>query len=202
MYRRWIVLLLLAGVTAEGQVTVTTRRKLPNEVKPTCSAGAICFSGEVSDREEFRKTLTPDLVFVLKPGWTIAIAPKKTEGDCDELAGVVNAPYRSHRDLYIDMGYGWTAEQEVSHSPREFRFVTNCVDYQTEMNRLQIVLWGYRSTPKEYEEARAKLGSSQLGKGRLWIVDSRINQADGTDDNKLGKIAWMRFVVEILMPNR
>jgi hypothetical protein len=197
----WMVL-LLSGIAADAQVTGTTRRKLPNEVKPACSAAAICFSGEVLEGEEFRKALTPDLDFVLKPGWTIAITPKKTEGHCNELASVVNAPYRTHRDLDIDMGYGWTAEQEVYHSPREFRFVTNCAEYRIEMDRLQIVLWHSSTTQQKVEEAQAKLGSSALGKGRLWIIDSRISHADDTDDNKLGKIQWMRFIVEILLPNR
>ena len=67
----------------------------------------------------------------------------------------MNAPYRGHNALYIDESYGWSAEQEVSASPREFSFVMNCTDYRTEMARLNIVLWPYTATPKQAEEALA-----------------------------------------------
>jgi hypothetical protein len=87
---------------------------LPGADKPACSPGATCFSGEVSAGEEFRRTLNTELEFVLEPGWNIVIMPKRPAGDCQEFASVVNAPYRAHRDLYIDMSYGWTAEEEVS----------------------------------------------------------------------------------------
>jgi hypothetical protein len=114
-----------------------------------CSAEAICCSGKVSDGEEFRRALNADLEFVLKSGWTIAVVPAKPEADCQELADVVNAPYHEHKDLFIDTSYGHTAEQEVSDSPREFRFVTNCADYRIESDRLLIVLGATPATPRE-----------------------------------------------------
>lgn len=45
----------------------------------------------------------------------------------------------------------------------------------------------------------AKLGTSALGKGRLWITDSRVSHSDDTPDEKLGRIQWIRFSVEILL---
>jgi hypothetical protein len=56
------------------------------------------------------------------------------------------------------MSYGWAAEEEVSLSPREFRFVTTCADCPTDSNRLNIVLWPYTASPGKAEEALAKLG--------------------------------------------
>lgn len=169
-------------------------------VKPACAPGAICFSGEVSAAQEFHKVLNSELEFALVRDWTITIVPKHPEGNCQELASVVNAPYRAHRDLYIDTSYGWTAEEEVRNSPREFRFVTNCTDYQIESERLNIVMWPYTFTKQEYDEALAKLGSSRLGKGRLWITDSRVSRSGDMPAAKLGKIEWMRFTVEIKLP--
>jgi hypothetical protein len=122
-----------------AQQTGVAARKVAGAEKPVCSPQAICFSGKVSAGEDSHKDLTDNLAFVLEPGWTIAIVPKRPEGDCREFASVANAPYRAHRDLYIDTSYGWTAEEEVSTSPREFRFVTNCADYRTESDRLAIV---------------------------------------------------------------
>ena len=177
-------------------------RKPAGAEKPVCSPQAICFSGKVSEGEEFRKSLDTELEFVLERGWNIAIVPKRPEGDCHEFASVVNPPYRAHRDLYIDTTYGWTAEDEVSTSPRQFRFVTNCADYRIESERLNIVMWPYTATPKRAEEALARLGTSPLGKGRLWITDSRISHASDTPDEKPGKIQSMSFSVEITLPHR
>ncbi len=193
-------LLLFCALMASAQSVGRMARKVPG--RPVCSPGAICFSGKVSEGEEFRKTLNGELEFVLEPGWEITIVPKRLEGDCKELASVVNAPYRAHRDLEIDTSYGWTAQEAVAASPREFRFVTNCSDYRTESERLNIVLWPYTTTPQKVDEALAKLGSSPLGKGRLWITASRTSHQGDTPDEKLGKIEWMAFTVEVTLPHR
>jgi hypothetical protein len=195
-----LALLLLFPLIADAQNTVRASRKVPGVDKPVCSPGAICFSGEVSEGQEFHKTLNTNLEFVLAGGWGISIVPKRPESDCDEFASVVNAPYRAHRALDIDTSYGWTAEDEVSASPREFRFVTNCNDYRAEFERLQNVLWP--RAPEKAEEALAKLGTSPLGKGRLWITDSKVSHAGDTADKTLGKIEWMTFRVEIILPRR
>jgi hypothetical protein len=172
--------------------------KAPGTDKPVCSPGAICFAGRVAAGEQFRKTLNSELEFVLIPGWNITVVPKRPERDCNEFASVVNAPYRAHRDLYIDTSYGWTAEDEVTSSPRQFRFVTNCADYRTEFERLTTVMWP--ATPEKYEEAAAKLGTSPTGTGRLWITDSKVTHAGDTANDKIGKIEWMSFSVEIRLP--
>jgi hypothetical protein len=56
-------------------------------------------------------------------------------------------------------------------------------------------------TEQEVNKAMAELGTSPLGKGRLWITGSRISHVAGTPDNKLGKIEWMQFAVEIRLPD-
>jgi hypothetical protein len=197
-----IALALTGALIASAQNVGTTRRKSPGVDKPRCSAGAICFSGQVAAGEEFRKSVNTEMEFVLAPGWTIAVVPERPEGDCQEFASVVNAPYRAHRALYINTTYGWTAEEEVSVSPREFSFVTNCADYRTEYERLIILMWPYAATARNYDEALAKLGTSPLGKGRLWITDSKTTHASDTPDNKTGRIEWMKFAVEIILPQR
>ena len=195
-----LAFLLFCTLIANAQDVKRTPRRVPGSDRPACATRAICFSGTVSEGEEFRKTLNTELEFVLEPGWNITIVPKRPEGDCRELASVVNPPYRAHRDLYINTSYGWTAEDEVSASPRVFVFVTNCADYRTESDRLNIVLWPYTVTPQKSEEALAKLGTSPVGKGRLWITDSKISHSHDTLDEKPGKIEWMRFRVEIRLP--
>jgi hypothetical protein len=166
-----------------------------------CATGAICFSGEVVSGHEFRHPINSSLEFVLEPGWNITVVPKQPEGDCKEFASVVNPPYRAHRELEIDTSYGWTAEDEVYASPRNFYFVTSCADYRAEAQRLGIVLWGDGATEQQYKEAQKKLGTSPLGTARLWIIDSKITHAKDTSD-KSGTIQSMKFAVEIKLPDR
>lgn len=196
---RQIALCILCILPLHALQTGRIARKSPGR-NPACDTGAICFSGRVVNGQEFRHAINASLDFVLAPGWTIAIVPRQVQDKCDEFASVVTGPQRAHRDLYIDTSYGWTAEDEMGSSPRTFSFVTNCADLAKESERLQIVLWGYGHTESEYNEALAKLGSSPLGKGRLWITGSKITHDGDTADDKTGKIEWMEFSVEIKIP--
>ena len=223
MKKLWSVAFVCATVVC-AQTTSTAPHKPLNTNKPVCSTGAICFIGEVSAGEEFHKDLNDELAFYLElePNtlpfpvgeWSIEVSPKQPDTACTtfesivtppyryRFASVVTGPYRYHNDMMIDMSYGLTAEDEIKSSPREFNFVTNCNDYRTESKRLEIVLWPYNWTEEEANKALADLGSSPLGKGRLWITGSRISHANDTPDNKLGNIEWMRFTVEIRLPHQ
>jgi hypothetical protein len=189
----------LLALSASGQEKRTARRKPSNT--PECARGAICFSGEVKYGELFRRRLTPGLEFLLEQGWTIKIVPARWEKDCTDFVSSVNPPYRAHRPILIDTSYGWTAEDEVSTSPREFVFVTNCTDERLEFDRMAIALGSRPASEKEYEDALDKLGSLAKGSGRLWITDSRITHKEDTPDDKLGKIEWLKFSVEIRLPS-
>ncbi len=134
---------------------------------------------------------------MLQPGWTIAIVPRHPTDTCTELAAVVNAPYRGHRALDIDESYGQTAEQETAFSPRAFNFVTSCADFAIESERLQTVLWPDSATPRKVVDAHAKLATSRLGKGQLWITGSQITHSDPS-----GEIESMKFRVQIVLPRR
>jgi hypothetical protein len=172
--------------------------------KPVCSAAAVCFSGEVSAGKYFRRGMNDQIDFLLEPadsGWTIKIVPLQPQPNCDEFAAVLTPPYRYHSDLDVDMTYGVSAEEEVADSPRQFSFVTNCSDYKTESDRLQIVLWPYSYSEQQVDKATAALGTSPHGSGCFWIVASKISHAADTPENKLGAIDWMRFTVEIRLPN-
>ena len=211
MKKRWSFAFVCAAAIYV-QTAPSAPQKPLNTNKPICSAGAICFSGEVLAGNGFHKDLNDELAFDLQlepdslsyPAgeWMIAIHPRQTGSDSRDFATVVNGPYRYHNYLMIDTSYGFTAETEVSASPREFNFVTNCKGYSTEAKRLEIVLWPYNWTEEEANKALADLGSSPLGTGRLWITGSRISHANDTPDNKLGNIEWMRFTVEIRLPQQ
>lgn len=174
--------------------------KTQQNAKPECAATAVCFDGEVNEGQEFRRPINADLEFVLQPGWRIAVFTRHPQRDCLDLAGIVNYPLRAHNDLEIDASYDWTAEQEVRTSPREFRFVTNCADFEAEIERLQIFEGQLRASPEKTREAGEKLGTSAMGKGRLWITEARTTHEHSYVSPANGAVVWMKFSVEITLP--
>jgi hypothetical protein len=192
MLKMALVSMVLVGALATAQSQKKTApRKVPVTAKPECVQGSICFSGEVREGQEFRKNLSPDLDFVLRLPGGLDVVPTQREGTCDFSAWVANPPLMAHHDTEIDAAYDWTAEQEVQRSPREFRFPTNCADYER--------LFGLSQT--DAEKYFAKLNSLAKGLGRLWITDSRVTHIHGTVSTENGAVEWMKFSVEVKLPN-
>jgi len=171
----------------------------------------LTFTAEVSEGQTFRKSIGRGLDLVLTSsqmgdrfsGWTIEVSPqvKASDPDCTDFVWVVTPPLRFENPRYLDTQYGILAQEAVARSPREFSFVLNCTDFETERKRVEIALWPYSYPQKVVDEAMAKLGSSPLGKGRLWIEDYRITPGKETaDGSNPGVIHWIKFKVEIEFP--
>jgi hypothetical protein len=184
------LVLFCALATAQSQKKMA-RRKVPGAAKPECAQGSICFSGEVREGQEFRRSVNADLDFLLRLPGGFDVVPRQRETRCELSAWVANPPLRAHHDTEIDAAYDWTAEQEVQTSPREFRFVTNCADYE----RL------YELSQTDAEKYLANLTLLAKGEGRLWITDSRITHSHGVVSSENGAVEWMKFSVEIKLPN-
>jgi hypothetical protein len=191
MLRMALLSIVLVGALANAQSQNKTPRKVLVKAKPECVQGSICFSGEVREGEEFRKHLGPALDFVFRLPGGFDIVPGQREATCELSAWVANPPLRGHSDTEIDAAYDWTAEQEVQTSPREFRFPTNCADLER--------LYGLSQT--DAEKYFANLTSLAKGQGRLWITDSRVTHSHGTISTENGAVEWMKFSVEIKLPN-
>lgn len=191
----------LITFVAVAQTGGRVPRKAPGAAKPECGRGAICFSGEVQEGKEFRQRINEALDFVLTGGGGIAIVPRHPDNKpCEEFAGVVTGPFRAHNTLELDASYDWTAEQEVETSPREFDFVTSCVEYRKASALLQIVLGP--GDMRKYEEAMARFSALPTGKGRVWITDSKVTHSRDSVVEGNGAIEWMKFSVEIKLPKR
>lgn len=193
MIRRLTVCgLLFASVLANAQTgKKQSRRKVPTVSAPECSQGSICFSGEIREGQEFRRAVTEDLDFVLQLPGGFDIVFRAKEPLCMLSSWVANPPLRAHHDTEIAADYDWTAEQEVQTSPREFRFVTTCADYQTLLDLSQ-------NDATKYFANRELLAK---GQGRLWITDSRVTHSHGTVSKEQGAIEWIKFSVEIKIPD-
>ncbi|MBI1896725.1 MAG: hypothetical protein HYS04_09370 [Acidobacteria bacterium] len=167
------------------------------------------FSGEVARGREFRKEIGQGLLFALAPvnygegieGWQIAVTPQtpaSQDGECHEFSWIATPPYRFQNPRYVDTSYGTTAAEAVKDSPREFRFVLNCTDYRQEYKWVERLLWPYKYDRGQLDEAEAKLGKSPLGTGKLTILEAKITE--GAGEQKLGRIEWLKFEVEMRLP--
>jgi hypothetical protein len=185
-----LVTCVLVGALATAQNQKKMPRKVQATAKPECVQGSICFSGEVHEGQEFRKNLSPDLDFVLRLPGGIDIVPTQDEGTCKLAAWVANPPIMAHHDTEIDAAYDWTAEQEVGAFLREFRFPTNCADYERLFSLSQ-------TDPVKYF---VELTSLAKGQGRLWITDSRVTHPHGAVSNENGTVEWIKFSVEVKLP--
>jgi len=191
-FGRWLVLILVGiGVGSAQTGKMTKARKVRGASRPECAQGAICFSGEVREGQEFRKDLNADLEFVLHLPGGFDVISKHAGGSCNLSSWVANPPLRAHHNTEIGPIYDWSAEQEAQTSPREFRFVTNCADYQGLYDLSQADAGKYL----------ANLNSLAKGQGRLWITDSRVTHSHDSGPGGSGAVEWIKFSVEVRLPN-
>src|SRR5579871_4580498 len=94
--RRVATLTTLIAMFCAAQSSGRATGKIRHVARPECAPGAICFSGEVNEGQEFRRQINEDLDFVLRPGWEIAIVTRRPHGECQELASIVNYPLMGH----------------------------------------------------------------------------------------------------------
>jgi len=181
----------MLGILATSAQIVTKRRRVPETAKPECAKGAICFAGEVREGGEFRRPLTPDLDFVLDLPGGFDVVSRHVDPNCKLSAWVANPPLRAHHETEIDAAYDWTAEQEVEDSTREFRFTTNCADFNSLFNLSETDAGKYL----------AELQSLAKGHGRLWITDSKVSHSHGNISPENGAVEWIKFSVEIKLPS-
>ena len=171
----------------------------------------LLFSGEVSADKNFDRSFGP-LRFRLNSeqalaGWWIEVVPAE-DGNSgnDEYVWVVTPPYHFDNVRYLDTSYGTRAEDAVKESPRDFNFA---LDQKQFLHAADLVNLGVSSRPlsehkseaeldKESQDALAELESLSIGKGRLQILDSRVDSSAGQDG--LGAIEWLMFRVELHVP--
>jgi hypothetical protein len=171
----------------------------------------INFGGEVSATKNFDRPFGA-LRFRLNSeqalgGWWIEVIPAEhAESAIDEYVWVVTPPYHFGNVRYLDTSYGTRAEDSVRESPRDFNFVLDREQYH---RAADLVNLGVSSRPHdqqkfdveldhESQNALAMLETLPVGKGRLQILDSRVDRSAGQDE--LGAIEWLKFRVELHVP--
>jgi hypothetical protein len=166
----------------------------------------IRLSGEVVHGRSFQAEIARGLMFELKPvapqpgaieGWHITVRAQKAAPGCGDFVSVATPPYRFDNPRYLDTGYGNTARDAVSRTPREFYFALTCADYKRMAAQVKRMLW-----PDSGPVARQDGPSSiPTGKGQFKILEHKIGPAPKTVEGRnLGRIEWLKFDVEITLP--
>ena len=91
-------------------------------------------------------------------------------------------------------------------SPRGFNFVLDQEQFDRAAGLVNLAISSHpvddhksdAEREKEGSDAVAALESMPIGKGRLEIIDSRVNRSGG--DRGLGAIEWLKFKVELRVP--
>ena len=168
----------------------------------------ITFSGEVSG--DFDRSFGP-LRFRLNSeqalgGWCIEVVPaEQTNSRNDEYVWVVTPPYHFGNIRYLDTSYGTPAEDAV-RGPRDFNFVLDQGQFRRAADLVNLAVSSHPLSEhkseaefdQESQNALASLESLSVGKGRLQILDSRVDGLAGQDG--LGAIEWLKFRVELHVP--
>lgn len=171
----------------------------------------VSFSGEVSAYHTFEHEFGA-LRFRLNPqaasfGWNIEVAPRKeTNPTRSEYVWVVTPPYHFGNIRYLDTSYGTKAEDAVKVSPRDFNFVLDQEQFNCAADLVNLAISSHpvddhksdAGHEKEGSDAVAALESMSIGKGRLEIIDSRVNRPGG--EHGLGAIEWLKFKIELRVP--
>jgi len=170
----------------------------------------ITFSGEVSGDKNFDRPFGP-LHFRLNSeqalgGWWIEVVPaEQTNSGNDEYVWVVTPPYHFGNIRYLDTSYGTPAEDAVK-GPRDFNFVLDQGQFRRAADLVNLAVSSHPLSEhkseaefdQESQNALATLESWSVGKGRLQILDSRVDRSAGQDG--LGAIEWLKFRVELHVP--
>jgi hypothetical protein len=171
----------------------------------------ITFNGEISADKNFDRPFGP-LRFRLNSqeassGWWIEVAPaEQISTGNDEYVWPVTPPYHFGNVRYLDTSYGTPAEDAVKESPRDFNFVLGQQQFHHAADLVNLAVSSHPFSEhkseaefdQESQNALATLESMSIGKGRLQILDSRIDGSAGQDG--LGAIEWLKFRVELHVP--
>ena len=147
----------------------------------------ISFEGTVTRGQDFVKELPSGLTFRLEyysgdgEGWFIWVG-NKAQPD-ENFDQYVTPPFRGLNDLSIE---GWHFRNAANTNPRtssdpytpqatrRFQFVLNESDYQIASDTLQKVLWPYRYSKDEVEQAWQIYDQLPTASGTLTITEMKL----------------------------
>ena len=162
-------------------LVVNAMLSLPS-AQPKAPSSMRCVEFATEDRlnagESFTAPLERALEFRLKASdqtglWLIGLGPRNSP---DDYLWIASPPFQTAPHLQIGAGYGLTAEQSVSMSPRRLRFVTSDDAYERALAMYDRARTQVGITAKDFEA---------LGEGTLELSITGFDAARE-------ELAWIR----------
>jgi hypothetical protein len=192
---------------------------------PACRVGVV--EGELNAGKGFEQPIGNGLKLWFQPiasGWILRVVPLSGPLGDHDYAELATPPYQSVSPLSLSTDFAFRAQDAVGWNPRRFHFATSAGEFK----RLDEVYERYESagaTPAATLEEELADEVSKAAEGKLTIVDAKLvpggadqwkmaaavsSRFDSTahtllqppdgKETALGKLVWVRFRVELLLP--
>ena len=167
---------------------------------PAAAMNHVVIEGTVKRGTEFARDVGSGFTFRLtgRNVWTITIT-HAASGDTD-LVYPVNPPYRFSNRLHVGPGYGESARDSVSATPRELAFIYRPDDVEKAWGDVERVLWPYTYAEAEVERATDELAHLPTGTVTFEVLSAEIgpdaNHSAAPDEH----VQALRFRVTITWP--
>ena len=169
---------------------------------PAAGMNRIVIEGSVSRGGEFAQDLGAGFTFRLRGTDVWAIVITHAASPDRDLVYPVNPPYRFSNRLYVGAGYGQTARDSVSDTPRQLAFLYRAADIGKAWDDLDRILWPYNYAEAEVQRATDELAGFPTGTLVFEILSAEV----GRDESRPGAVAReeqvraLRFRVTVTWP--
>jgi hypothetical protein len=169
---------------------------------PAEATNRIVIEGTVSRGGEFARDFGAGFTFRLRGRDVWAIVVTHASSPDKDLVYPVNPPYRFTNRQYVGPGYGETARDSLSDTPRELAFLYRPADIEKAWGDLERVLWPYTYTAAEVQRAVDELAGFPTGTLVFEILSAEV----GPDARRPGgdareeHVLRLRFRVTITWP--
>jgi hypothetical protein len=159
----------------------------------------VVIEGTVKRGDEFSQDFGSGFTFRLqgKDVWSMVITHAASPDK--DLVYPVNPPYRFSNRQYIGPGYGESARESVSNTPRDLAFIYRPGDIGRAWADLDRVLWPYT-----YAEAEVQRAANDLTQVPTGIVTFEVLSAEfGPDENRPGAeecVRGLKFRATVTWP--
>ncbi len=187
----------------------------------------ITVPGEVKYGAAFEQTIGNGLEVYLQPiksGWILRVRPVGSGLAEHDYAELATPPYNSVTPLSISTDFSFRAQDAVGWNPRGFRFAADQAAFQRLQEAYTTMMAAGTNPPASAQQVMAKL-VAQAYEGTFRILDARLvpgtadqwvqagavashftttahtlEQPTDGRESSLGKLVWLRFEVELNVP--
>ncbi len=198
---------------------------MPPRKPASCRAAVI--EGELKAGQEFTSRFGNGLRVWFQPiasGWILRVIPAAGRPGEHDYAELATPPYRSVSPLSLSTDFSFRAQDAIGWNPRRFRYATSASAF-AQLDEVYHRFMDAGATPPAPLQAELSDQIARSAEGKLTLLDARLEPGtadqwrmagavsshfeetahrlelpDGGKLTPLGKILWVRFRVELDLP--